>query len=144
MLDDGQNDMMTLLIEKRIKAFSIDASLATIGFFIALQTSNTNFTLGQILLWLTFFGVYVLPYFSRSGQSMGKRFQGIKIVKRNGHNVNMFLLVLRSLWIMTLSIVTAGIYIVVTTLLKNKNDELLHDLIFQTKVIILNGNKNEV
>ena len=136
--------MMTLLIEKRIKAFSIDASLATIGFLIALQISNTNFILGRILLFTTFLGVYVLPYFSATGQSLGKRFQQIRVVKMDGTKAGSVRLIIRSLTLIVTSIVSAGIYIVVATLFKNKEDELWHDKLFHTKVIMINEKKNEV
>lgn len=129
---------MTELLEQRIKAFAIDTSLATIGVLIALGIANQNLIVGRVLLYATFFLVYILPVLLTQGQTYGKNNQHIRIVHQSGQAAAKWVLVARSLFILVLSFSTFTIYLVVITLIKTKDEQrVLHDYLFKTRVINL-------
>lgn len=129
---------MTELLEQRIKAFAIDTSLATIGVLIALGIANQNLIVGRVLLYATFFLVYILPVLLTKGQTYGKNNQHIRIVHQSGREAAKWVLVLRTLFILVLSFSTFTLYLVIITVIKTKDEQrVLHDYLFKTRVISL-------
>lgn len=131
--------------ERRIRAFSIDLSFATILFgIIALILNWIGIADNSIKLLLaasiSYFGVLLIPNFFSRGQSFGKRTQKLRVVKNaNGEIPPLWLLLLREIVKGLLLIGTYGFYLIICGIMVNsrKDGRGIHDLIFKTKVICL-------
>lgn len=129
--------------EKRVRAFSIDTSGSVLFMILAIPMRSTfQGALGDIVTYimiaLAFLSFYFIPYFFSNGQSFGKRIQKIKIVGKNGNNLSIWIILLRELFKLGLSILTGGIYVVIAFFVMNdKTSRTIHDYIFGTKMIDL-------
>lgn len=69
---------------------------------------------------------------------MGKKVQRIQIVKLDDSKVELWRIILRDLFKLSLSIATFGIYLIVAFFaMSDKTSRTIHDYIFKTKVIDL-------
>lgn len=124
--------------EKRVRAFAIDTSAATLVIILSSFTGTINQALPYILSGAGFIGFYILPYFISHGQTFGKRIQKIKLVGLEDQDLNVWIYVLRDVVKLTLSITTFGIYLIVAFFVMNeKTSRTIHDYIFKTKMIDL-------
>lgn len=129
--------------EKRVRAFAIDTSGVMLLIILALPMRSTfQGLLGTIISYVmvigAFLGFYIMPYLFSSGQSFGKRIQKIKIVDLDGNDVKLWVILLREIFKVGLSMFTAGIYMVVSFFVMNeKTSRTIHDYIFKTKLIDL-------
>jgi len=128
--------------ERRIRAFSIDLSFATIVFLVLIALINyTSIESNQIKLLITssvaYFGVLIIPNFFSKGQSFGKRVQKIKVVNvKTEDTPSMWILILREVVKGVLMISTYGLYLLVSGIMVNsrRDQRSPHDLLFHTKV----------
>ncbi|TVP85902.1 MAG: RDD family protein [Acholeplasmataceae bacterium] len=123
--------------EKRVRAFAIDTSGVALFTLLTLP-------LGQIWSYIVFgvafFGLYILPYFIANGQTFGKRIQKIKIVNADGSPAGLIRILLRDIFKLGASIGTFGLYLVIAFfVLSDKSSQTIHDYLFKTKVIDLEG-----
>lgn len=125
--------------EKRVKAYSADISGAIIALIIVTFGFKDLILLKILIVSIAYASLSIFPYFISSGQSFGKRIQKIKIVKNDGSNANVFILILRELFKTSLSIATFGLYTVVAffALTEKHSSRTIHDYIFRTKAIDL-------
>lgn len=125
--------------EKRVRAFAIDTSgVALIGMISIFGISPVNELYGQIFVLLGAFGFYIFPYFFGTGQTLGKRVQKIKVVMKDDRKAPIWLLVLRDVVKVSLSIYSFGLYLIIATFSMNSHvSRTIHDYIFQTKMIDL-------
>jgi uncharacterized RDD family membrane protein YckC len=124
--------------EKRVRAFAIDTSGVTLVIILSSFLGTTWAPLPYITSGIAAFVFYFLPYFFSSGQTFGKRIQKIKVVTLHGKNVNVFLLILRDLLKLGLSVLTFGVYLIICYFVMNeKTSRTIHDYIFKTKMIDL-------
>lgn len=129
--------------EKRVRAFAIDTSGAMILVILAIPMRSTfEGLLGSIITYTMilggFIGFYFLPYFFSNGQSFGKRVQKIKIVDLNGNDLPLWKVLMRELFKVGLSVITAGIYMVISFfIMSEKTSRTIHDYLFKTKMIDL-------
>lgn len=125
--------------EKRVRAYSIDISGAIIALIIAVLGFGDLTWLKILVVGLAYLLLSIFPYFFSSGQSYGKRIQKIKIVKLDGTDANVLILVLRELFKTALSIMTFGLYTIVAffALTEKETSRTIHDFIFKTKAIDL-------
>ena len=142
----------------RIAAFLLDGLItAIILFVILLLTSSANiFTLfwtGStvitlyalinffqsvvvIVIALCIYYVVLPAYFN--GQTIGKRLFGIKIVKKDGSDVDFVTLFVREMvGQIFLGYTTLGLTLIISSLLMGKRDDIrgIHDILADTKVI---------
>lgn len=131
--------------EKRVRAFAIDTSgVALIGMISVFGISPVNELYGQIFVLFGAFGFYILPYFFGTGQTLGKRVQKIKVVMKDDKKAPIWLLVLRDIVKLTLSIYSFGIYLIIATFSMSSHvSRTIHDYIFQTKMIDLEVRSKE-
>jgi len=131
--------------ERRIRAFSIDLSMATVLLFLLIGIASViegvddGLKIG-VAASIAYFGTLVIPNFFSRGQSFGKRTQKIKVVDvRTGEAAPLAMVVLRELFKAALLIVTVGFYIVVCGIMASsrKDGRVIHDLLFRTRVICL-------
>lgn len=131
--------------ERRIRAFSIDLSMATVLLFLligiasAIEGVDDGLKIG-VAASIAYFGTLVVPTLFSRGQSFGKRTQKIKVVSvRTGEAAPLFIGILRELFKAALLIVTVGFYIVVCGIMASsrKDGRVIHDLIFGTRVVCL-------
>lgn len=124
--------------ERRVRAFAIDTSGAIIFVLIGMLGLKGHLILQYLVAGAGFFGFYFLPYFISSGQSLGKRVEGIRIVNSNNSLMNIFKSLLRQTTLLVFSILTGGIYLIVVFFsINEKKGQSIHDKIFKTKVIDL-------
>jgi uncharacterized RDD family membrane protein YckC len=125
--------------EKRVRAFAIDTSgVALIGMISIFGISPVNELFGQIFLLFGAFSFYLLPYFFGTGQTLGKRVQKIKVVMKDDRKAPIWLLVLRDVVKLILSVSTFGLYLIVATFSMSSHvSRTIHDYVFQTKLIDL-------
>ena len=122
--------------EKRVRGFAIDTS--SVMVFIIVSFGLPTDLLKNIMMGLAFFGFYFLPYFFADGQTLGKKTQKTKIVRVDGTKAPIWLIILRDVFKLGLSIITFGVYMIVSFFfISNKADRAIHDYIFKTKVIDL-------
>ncbi len=131
--------------ERRIRAFSIDISMATVMFFLlvvvigAIDSVSSELKL-TLAVSIAYFGVLIIPHFFSKGQSFGKRNQKMKIVyNSNNETPSLLLLILREVVKGILMIITFGFYLMVCGIIASsrKDGRVIHDFIFKTKVICL-------
>lgn len=128
--------------EKRVKAFSIDTSLAMILILlligIGIDAKIKPYIAAAILLL-----VFLFPHFLSKGQSFGKRTQQTKIVNQDGTEAPLWKILLRETFKITLSCITAGIYMIICFFMidEKQSSRVIHDMIFKTKVIDLDKKK---
>ncbi len=124
--------------EKRVRAFAIDTSGVSIALILSTFLGTTWAPLPYIVSGIAAFVFYFLPYFLSNGQTFGKRIQKIKVVTLHGKDVNVFMLILRDLFKLGLSVVTFGLYLIICYFVMNeKTSRTIHDFIFKTKMIDL-------
>ncbi len=126
--------------EKRVRAFAIDTSAVTLFIILSLFLGTYYKPLPWIITGLAFFGFYFFPYFAKKthGQTLGKKVQRIQIVKLDDSKVELWRIILRDLFKLSLSIATFGIYLIVAFFaMSDKTSRTIHDYIFKTKVIDL-------
>lgn len=121
--------------EKRVRAFAIDTSGVALAFILALPFSQT---VANIIAGAAFVGLYFIPYLISNGQTFGKKIQKFKIVTSDGYPVSFWRIALRDLFKLGLSILTMGLYLVITFFLMSEKDGLtIHDKLFRTKPLDL-------
>jgi uncharacterized RDD family membrane protein YckC len=124
-------------VEKRVRAFAIDTSAVALVTILTLPLERV---LSIVIFSIAFFGFYFLPYFFSDGQTFGKRTQKTKIVKVDGSKAPLLLILARELFKLVLSIGTFGAYMVIAFfVLSDSTSRTIHDYIFKTKVIDLEG-----
>lgn len=125
--------------EKRVRAFAIDTSGASLVAMISLfGIAPFNEILATIMITLGVIGFYILPYALGGGQTLGKRVQKIKIVMKDDTKAPFIILMLRDIFKLGLSIATFGLYLIVATFAMSDHvSRTIHDYIFKTKVIDL-------
>ena len=124
--------------EKRVRAFAIDTSGVMLFIILALPFSTQNIYISYAISLASFIGFYIFPHFLTPGQTFGKRIQKIKIVDLEGNPVKLWVVILRDVTRVILSVITFGIYLVVAFFVMNeKTSRTIHDYIFKTKVIDL-------
>lgn len=132
-------------IDRRIRAFSIDMSMATILLILLIILGGTiEGADGGLVMFIAaaiaYFGTLVIPNFFSKGQSFGKRTQKIQVVDlKTGEPAPLFLVILREVFKATLMISTIGFYLVVCGIMASsrRDGRTIHDLIFRTKIICL-------
>ncbi len=132
--------------EKRVRAFAMDTSPVAIVLIISAWLGSENILIPYLLSGTAFVGFYFFPYFLKSsrGQTFGKRIQKIRIVNLDDTPVELWRVLLRDLFKLALSIGTFSIYLVVSFFVMNeKTGRTIHDYIFKTKVIDLEGPKKK-
>jgi uncharacterized RDD family membrane protein YckC len=113
----------------RIAAYIIDSIILSVisGLISALIRADYNGT--SVLV--TFLGIFYFGYFhSKTGQTPGMKFLGIKIIKEDGSNLNLGSAVLRYILSIILGTVTLGISCLWA--LFNPKKQTLHDLVVKT------------
>lgn len=95
--------------ERRVIAFSIDISALAITMLLVGLGIQGNLGLKYLLVLLVFILTTIVPLFLSKGQTFGKRIQGIKVVNLDDSNTKTYILILRELFKMILSISTFGI-----------------------------------
>ncbi len=128
--------------EKRVRAFAIDISgLSILVILTALGVPQFEFRaiVQGAILSVGFFLIVILPLIMTKGQTFGKRTQKIKVVKMDGTDANIWILILRDLFKFLASTLTFGAYLVLAyfTLTEKMVSRTIHDYIFKTKVIDL-------
>lgn len=123
--------------ERRVIAFSIDISALAITMLLVGLGIQGKLGLKYLLVLLVFILTSIVPLILSKGQTFGKRIQGIKVVNLDDSNTNTYVLILRELFKMILSISTFGIYSLVCyfALTEKGKSRTIHDYIFKTKVI---------
>lgn len=131
--------------ERRLRAFSIDISLAFLLIFCWLILAYNfeqmpNQTKAFIAVGIIYL-VMVVPHFLKKGQSFGKRTQKMLIVRKDSLDSvpPLWLLLLREIFKMTSIFITFGLYSFVGGIITNnrRDGRTIHDFIFRTKVICL-------
>lgn len=123
--------------EKRVRAFSIDTSGVAVFAILALAFNDYGHLSEYIVIGAAIL-FYLVPYFISNGQSFGKRIQKIKIVKVDDTNAPLWLILLREIFKITLSVSTFGAYLVISFfVMSDKTSRTIHDYIFKTKMIDL-------
>ncbi|MFA5470899.1 MAG: RDD family protein [Acholeplasmataceae bacterium] len=126
--------------EKRVRAFAIDTSGVSLFIIVSLFLGVYYEPLPWIVSGLAFFGFYFFPYFLKKthGQTLGKKVQRIQIVKLDDSRVELWRLLLRDIFKLTLSIGTFGLYLIISFfVMSDKTSRTIHDYIFKTKVVDL-------
>ncbi|MGI6782416.1 MAG: RDD family protein [Acholeplasmataceae bacterium] len=124
--------------ERVVRSFAIDTSGAIVVVMIAIMGLKGNLTLQYIIAGIGIFIFYFLPYLISSGQSFGKRIEGIRIVNKDGSPIHIIKSLLRQIVLLGLSFLTVGIYLVVIFFsINEKNGQSLHDKMFGTAIIDL-------
>lgn len=126
---------MFQIFERRVRAFSIDTSAVMLVWILISFQVPSN--LGTWIIFGVYVLVFIFPLFFWNGQTMGKRFQKIKIVKIDGRDAGLMIILAREILKMTLVIFTFGLYTLVGSMMISKNGQTgtLHDRIFKTKII---------
>jgi uncharacterized RDD family membrane protein YckC len=131
--------------ERRIRAFSIDLSMAAVLFFLlialAALVENVDETLKLgITAAIAYFGTLIVPNFFSKGQSFGKRNQKLRVVDvKTGVPAPLVLVILREVVKGMFMLWTVGFYLVVCGIMASsrKDGRVIHDLIFRTRVICI-------
>jgi uncharacterized RDD family membrane protein YckC len=124
--------------EKRVRAFAIDTSGVMLFIILALPFSTQDPRIAYGIVILAAIGFYLFPHVLTPGQTFGKRIQKIKIVDLEGNPVKLWVVLLRDLTRVILSVATFGIYLVVAFFFINeKTSRTIHDYIFKTKLVDL-------
>lgn len=124
--------------ERVVRSFAIDTSGAILIVILAIMGLKFNRTLQFVVAGLGIFIFYFLPYFLSSGQSFGKRVEGIRIVNKDGSHAHIIKIMIRQIFLLGLSIFTGGIYLIIIFFTINEqNGQSLHDKIFGTAIIDL-------
>ena len=128
--------------DKRIRAFSVDTSLAMILILLIFGLGlkpNVSKIIALIILGL----VYLVPHLFSNGQTFGKRTQQIQIINFDGTECNLLKVILRDLFKISASILTGGLYMIVCYfMVDEKGDKrAIHDFIFRTIVVDLDKSK---
>ncbi|MDD3477609.1 MAG: RDD family protein [Candidatus Izemoplasmatales bacterium] len=129
--------------ERRLRAFSIDISFATILFFVFAMIADLLGMTDPILKFYvsaatSYFGVLIVPNLISPGQTFGKRTQKIRVLSNKTDEVPpLWLLILREIVKGSLGIITWGFYLILSAVMVNarKDKRSIHDLIFGTKVV---------
>lgn len=124
--------------EKRVRAFAIDTSGVMLFIILALPFSTQNINIAYGIVITAAIGFYLFPHFLTPGQTFGKRIQKIKIVDLEGNPVKLWVVLLRDLTRVVLSVATFGVYLIIAFFFMNdKTSRTIHDYIFKTKLIDL-------
>jgi uncharacterized RDD family membrane protein YckC len=135
--------------EKRVRSYAADVSgLAILTILTALGMPvfpGREYAQAAVML-VGFFLIIILPMILSKGQTFGKRMQKIKVVKLDGTDASILILVLREIFKYGLGIATFGVYIIVAyfTLTEKHVSRTIHDYIFKTKVIDLDTSPQNV
>lgn len=131
--------------ERRIRAFSIDMSMAVVlfallaGILSGIEGIDDNWKL-FIAAGVSYFGTLIVPLFFGRGQSFGKRTQKMRVNDiKTGEPAPLALEILRELTKAFLMIVTFGFYIIVCGIMlsSRKDGRVIHDFVFRTRVVCL-------
>ncbi|HOE78249.1 MAG TPA: RDD family protein [Bacilli bacterium] len=131
--------------ERRLRAFSIDISLAFLlvfcWFILAYNFEEMSNQTKAFIATGIIYLVMIVPHFIKKGQTFGKRTQKMLVVWNDSSDTvpPLWLLILRELFKMTAVFLTFGIYTFVGGIITtNRRDgRTIHDFIFRTKVICL-------
>lgn len=131
--------------ERRIRAFSIDISMATVMFILMIVIIRSFETVSDELkltlaAGISYFGSLIIPHFFSQGQSFGKRNQKMKVVNiKTNEPPHLIILILREIVKGVLMIGTFGFYLMICGIIASsrKDGRVIHDFIFNTKVICL-------
>lgn len=128
--------------DKRIRAFSIDTSLATI-LVLLLFGLGLKADIQKILAGIIIVLVYLCPHLFSRGQTFGKRTQQIQIINLDGTSCSLLKVILRDLFKISLSIFTGGIYMIICYFMVDEQGDkrAIHDFIFKTIVVDLDRSK---
>ncbi|PKK87011.1 MAG: hypothetical protein CVV63_02525 [Tenericutes bacterium HGW-Tenericutes-8] len=124
--------------EKRVRAFAIDTSAVMLFVIVSMPLGDVFKELPYIVSGSAFIGFYFAPYLFTKGQTFGKKMQKIRVVGLEGEDVQKWRVILRDLFKVIMSIITFGIYLVVSFfIMSDKTSRTVHDYLFKTKVIDL-------
>lgn len=131
--------------ERRIRAFSIDLSMAAVLFMlfviVAMQFEGGSDALKfGITASIAYFGVLLVPHLFSRGQSFGKRNQRMQIANaKTGAIPPLMVIWGREILKGILLVSTFGFYMMISGIMLSarKDGRLLHDLLFGTKVVCL-------
>lgn len=125
--------------EKRVIAYATDISAVAIAAIIAGFGLGNLIWAKVLLVGVAYLGFSIIPYFFSKGQSFGKRIQKIKIVKLDGTDANVMVLIGREVFKTVLSLGTFGLYSIIAyfALTEKETSRTIHDFIFKTKAIDL-------
>lgn len=128
--------------DKRIRAFSIDTSLATI-LVLLLFGLGLKADVQKILAGIIIVLVYLCPHLFSRGQTFGKRTQQIQIINLDGTSCSLLKVISRDLFKISLSIFTGGIYMIICYFMVDEQGDkrAIHDFIFKTIVVDLDRSK---
>lgn len=124
--------------EKRLRAMAIDSSGVAIIIILVLGFQPpADWAVPIISVAYGFF--HYLPYFFWSGQTFGKKTQGIRVVSLSGKRIPLWRALLREAIKMMLMIVSGGLYVLFNSFFISNNGErgALHDFLMRTKVVVL-------
>lgn len=124
--------------EKRVKAYAADLSGLALAFLVA-SFGISNMVAKISVVVLAYVLISILPQFFSRGQTFGKRIQKIKVVKNDGSDASLILLIVREIFKTGVSILTFGLYSIIAFFFISEKhvSKTIHDYIFGTKVIDL-------
>ncbi len=131
--------------ERRIRAFSIDVSMATVLFLLLIIVANLFESWSQdakllVTASVSYFGSLIVPNFFNKGQSFGKRTQKMMVVNiKTETPPHLIIIILREVVKGILMIGTFGFYLMICGIIvsSRKDGRVIHDFFFKTKVICL-------
>lgn len=132
--------------DRRLRAFSIDTSLAGVLVFMLIPLQQIPANIRMYLAMLIYFGVFCFPDLLGKGQSFGKRIQKICVIWNTDELVptklvvpNRFYLFFRDFIKCLLILCTFGFYIIIGGIVSSNRQDgrSIHDLIFKTRVVPL-------
>ena len=143
-----------MLFDRRLRAYSIDTSLAFLLVLIVtfiIYDFKISYSIKYSIVAAIYLGVYIIPNLISPGQTFGKRVQKLKVIKNRGYEgkeyqvPSRFLLVLRELRKAAFTIFTFGFYLIIAGIVSNNRSDgrSIHDFIFGTRVIALTRYSDE-
>jgi len=137
--------------ERRIRAFSIDMSMAVVlfglisGLVSLLDAVEDNWKL-IIAASTAYFGTLLIPLFFSRGQSFGNRTQKMRVIDiKTGEPAPLLLELLRELLKGFLMLVTFGFYLIVSGIMfsSRRDGRVIHDFVFRTQVVCITRYVND-
>jgi uncharacterized RDD family membrane protein YckC len=149
IFDEGLNLMTIAPIQKRISAFIVDGIifliLFCVGYFIILGKyqpftgqDGTGYSYGIIvptyfyLMTIASWMVFIAMAEFRTGQSLGKRALGIRVVRQDFAKTTIIDTLTRHLFDLVELVLFAGLWVALT----NKKSQRIGDLVARTIVVI--------